>query len=192
MAPSLVAAPPAVSSAVETTGSWCAVRTHATREKTVAQMLADRGVPHFLPLERIRHVRAGRKPETVERPMYPTYLFAAFCNEYDRHEIRRTRYVSELVLTVTEHEQDRLASQIRSLERILAVDPTADATPWAGEPGRRVYVIDGPFMGAEGEIIRRSRRVKGHDIVRDVLCVGVLMLGRVVEVDIDPAFVEPM
>jgi hypothetical protein len=43
-----------------------------------------------------------------------------------------------------------------------------------------------------GRIVKRDRRVKDRTVTKDILTVGVAMLGRVVEVEIDPAYCEPV
>jgi len=172
-------------------GSWCAVQTQSSCERRVADVLTAMGIQAFAPMECVRTIRRGRR-ETIERPVYPNYLFAAFNDEWERHAIRRTKHVFDLLHTRHEAEQHRLARDIESLQRVLEVDPVVDVSQWASQEGRRVWVTAGPFMGAEGEIIRRDRRVHGRQVTKDILCVGVLMLGRVVEVEIDPAYCEPL
>jgi transcription antitermination factor NusG len=170
--------------------AWCVVQTRGQCERAVADSLVARNIECFLPMERVRRIVRG-KAETVDRPLYPNYLFATFENEYDRHEIRRGRYVTDILLVRGDRAQHRLASDIESLRLVLGIDPLADVTDWARE-GRDVVVVRGSFTGARGRIVRRDRRVKDHTVTKDVLTVGVPMLGRVVELEIDPAFCEPV
>jgi transcription antitermination factor NusG len=168
---------------------WCAVQVYGSCEKAVASLLTHRGIEHFLPLQSCRRIYRGRT-ETVSRPFYEGYLFAAYRDEHERHEIRRTRYVADLIAPHG-HREEVLSQQIEDLRRVLEIEPIADSTPWA-EEGREVIVTAGAFQGIRGTIIKRHRKVAGLTVVKDILCVGVLMLGRVVEVEIDPAYVEPL
>ena len=171
------------------TAEWCAVQVYGSCERAVAELLANRGVEYYLPLQSCRRIRRGRA-ETVSRPFYEGYLFATYHDEHERHEIRRTRYVADL-LTSQGHRQEVFAQQITDLRRVLEIEPISDSTPWA-ETGRKVIVTAGAFQGIRGEIISRCRRVAGLTVTKDILCVGVTMLGRVAEVEIDPAFCEPL
>lgn len=169
--------------------AWCAVQVYGACEKAVAELLIGRGTECYLPLQSVRRIRRGRA-ETVSRPFYEGYLFAAFNDELERHEIRRTRYVADLLISHGRR-QEVFVQQIADLKRVLEIEPIADSTPWA-EEGVRVRVTAGPFIGIQGIIIKRHRRVNNAIVVKDILCVGVTMLGRVVEVEIDPAFCEPV
>jgi transcription antitermination factor NusG len=174
-----------------TTGQWSVVRTYTSREAAVAERLTAQGFDCFNPIERVRQVRAGRIEEK-DRPFYPTYLFACWGDEYQRHDIRRTKYVADVLKTANTREQLRLERDIDSLRTYLAMNPLADVTDWC-QRGRRVRVVRGPYENLEGEIIRRERKVKGKTVVKDLLCVGVFTLGRVVEIEMpDPSFVEPI
>ena len=169
---------------------WCVVQTQSCREQAVALRLTRQGIDCYLPQERVRRIVRG-KPETIDRPLYPTYLFASFADEYERHDIRRTQYVQDLLLTVHDAEQQRLSRQITSLAKALEIDPFVQAVELS-EPGQRVKVIRGSFKNCEGEIIKRVRKVRDRVIVKDILRIGVLMLGRVVEYEVDPSFCEPL
>lgn len=171
------------------TGEWCVVQTRPQRERAVAERLAAQGFGHFFPVERVRRVYANRR-EVVERALYPTYLFAAYDDEYARHSIRQTRDVSDL-LVVHGHRQERLAADVASLARALELDPFATAEDF--EPGQRIAVIRGAFLGLQGEIIRRVRKVKGVNVTRDIVVVKVAMLGQAgIELDVDSMDVERM
>ncbi len=172
------------------TAEWCAVQVYGSCEKAVAEILAKRGIEYYLPLQSMRRIRRGRA-ETVSRPFYEGYLFAQYGDEHERHEIRRTRYVADLLLTQG-HRQTIFAREITDLKRALEIEPIGDATPWANEVGRYVLVASGPFAGIHGKIIRRCRRMGGLTVFKDVLCVGVFMLGRMLEVEIDPLICVPM
>lgn len=170
--------------------TWCAIHAWAGRERAVYESLIYRGIETFLPIERLRRVKGG-KVQHIDRPLYPGYAFAAYPDSDIRYEIRRSKYVLELLHTTTELAQQRMASDIASLRMALEIDPTADVTEWASEPGRHVRVISGSFVGLTGTIIRRARKVSDKHIVKDLLYVGVMFLGRVLEIEIDPSFCEP-
>ncbi len=159
------------------------------REKAVAKSLSNKGIECYLPMLSVRQIRRGQSV-TVKRPLYPFYLFAAFSSKAERHRIREHHLVKDL-LYQPEHTQEELSQQIADIRTVLKENPSADSTPWAKD-GVKVIVTSGPFMGIRGEIIKRRRRIKGETIIIDLLHVGVTLLGRVLEVEIDPTICEPI
>jgi transcription antitermination factor NusG len=183
---------PAVVDPSATDLQWCVVQARPNREATVARTLRVMGFDEFYPVERVRHLKRGRT-ETFDRPLYPTYLFASFADENQRHEIRMVRDVTGLLITHG-HRQDRLTRDVDSLRRWLGEHPDLQASDENYRAGDLVRVVGGPLAttGTVGRFIRRHRKVQGKQITRDVLLVGVEMLGRMVEVELDALCVEPL
>lgn len=169
-------------SVAETPGTWGAVRVRSSSEFAVADRIRARGGIAFLPTVKVRQVRRG-KAANIDRAIYPTYLFAAWGDEYERHEIRRTRDVVDLHFDAGDRGQARLVRELTALETALAVDPWLDVDDWAHD-GVPVRVTYGPLMGIEGRVTRRRGR--------DVLQVGITMFGQAVELTLDRAQVEPL
>jgi transcription antitermination factor NusG len=162
-------------------GTWGVVRTRGSAEDAVADRLAKIGANVYLPRVSVRIVRKG-KAVTERRAIYPTYVFAAWETEYDRHEVRRTRDVLD-ILPVHERDQARLVRDLSSLEATLAVDDCLDVDDWA-RAGVLVEVVAGPLTGVMGKVSKRRNR--------DVLEVGVLMFNQAVTVTIDVKNCRPI
>lgn len=171
---------------------WCVVQVRPQREATVARTIDAMGFDQFFPVERVRQLRRHRT-QTIARPLYPTYLFASYADEYQRHAIRMVRDVTG-ILTANGHWQARLAREVDSLRRWLGEHPDAMASSEDYHEGQAVRVTGGPLalVGTVGRFIRRTRKGRDQQITRDVLLVGVEMLGTMVEVEVDALCVEPL
>jgi transcription antitermination factor NusG len=168
-----------VGSVESVTGEWGVLHVRTGVESAVARRIVPFAAAVFNPTVKVRKVNAHGRSE-VDAPIFPSYLFAAWGDVYARGEVRRTRDVID-ILRVTR--QTELVTQLAGIERALGDDPYLDARDWIQE-GRRVRVKAGPLLGTEGYIVKRRKR--------DVLVIAVEMLKRGVEVDIDPALVEPL
>lgn len=173
--------PAAQSGIASISGTWVVVCTAPQREKATCQRLYDQGIGHYLPTVKIRR-RYASKSLDVESPLYPTYLFATYTNADDYALLLDTQGVSG-ILPIHAADQAKLVTQLSSLQTALNHDPYLDTSDWCVE-GRRVVVVRGPMKNVEGRVIQRRGR--------DVLLVGIELLGRVVELNVDPLDCEPI
>ena len=60
---------------------WYAVYTSPCHEKQVAEHLRAREIEHFLPLYRSTRRWRNRSTVTLERPLFPSYVFVQACRE---------------------------------------------------------------------------------------------------------------
>jgi transcription antitermination factor NusG len=159
---------------------WFAAYTVPNHEKRVARQLADRAIPHYLPLYQSVRQWKDRKMR-LDLPLFPGYVFV------------------EIAL------RDRLkVIQVPSLVRLVgfggqpAALPESDVTAirmclehkWGIEPhpvistGQRVRIVRGALAGIEGILVRK----KG--VSRLVLCVSLIM--RAVAIEVDDVDVAPI
>jgi transcription antitermination factor NusG len=152
---------------------WYAAYTNARHEKVVAHQLLERHIETFLPVYRNRR-RWNDRRKLVELALFPSYVFV----KIDPVEKLRVLQVAGVVHLVSFN--GRLAAlpeqEITALRNGLDHDIYAEPHPYL-RVGRRVRVIRGPMMGAEG-ILQRKK-----DKYRVVLSVDVLMRSVAVEVD---------
>ncbi len=152
---------------------WFAVYTAANHEKRVAAQLAERAIPHYLPLYATISRWKDRK-KRLELPLFRGYVFIQIALR-DRARAVQIPGIVRLVgfgghpALVPETD---LAAIRTCLENGYRIEPH----PFLST-GRRVRIIRGPLEGTEGILVRK----KG--MFRFVLSVSVIMQGAAVEVD---------
>lgn len=159
---------------------WFAAYTVANHEKSVARQLADRAIPHYLPL--YESVRQWKEPRIrLELPLFPGYVFVQISLR-DRLQVIQVPSLIRLVgfggEPVALPEDDLAAIRI-CLDQKLRIAPHRVL-----KAGQRVRIVHGPLAGAAGILVRN----KG--ISRLVLSVGLIM--SAVAVEVDTADVEPV
>src|SRR5262249_17393050 len=159
---------------------WAALRTASRWEKKLAAVLADAGVPVFLPLM-TRFTTSHGKRRAASVPIFPGYLF---CSEADFLANKRltpgTRARIAQVLRPTDPE--KLRSELSGIADLLA-DRQLVQERLAGGVGDVVRVVGGPLAGHEGRIVR----VKPN---RWVLVVEGSFLGARLEAEVGERLVE--
>lgn len=131
---------------------WRVLQVIANHEKRVARQLAVRSLEHYLPLYTVRS-RWTDRTMTLERPLFPGYVFLRFAPEA-RVSVISTPGVLRLLGnteadTVKSDEIDRIQQALRSG---FVLRPH----PWVSV-GTRVRVRRGIFEGMEG-IVTELRR----------------------------------
>jgi len=175
----------ALTDVVATDGSaaWYAIWTRSHCERLVAQQLLAKGFQPFLPEMAMR----SRKPDTtptVQRPMFPGYLFL-------KHSMEKSSYIEILkargVVRILEGGWNRLTpiadEEMHAIERVLDSGATVLAHPYFNQ-GDRVRVVEGPLAGVEGLFVR-DKKSRGR------LVVSVNLLQTSVAIEVDGDFVEP-
>lgn len=160
---------------------WYAVYTRSRHEKQVEAMLRRQSLETYLPLRRTWSRRQDRRV-TVDLPALPGYLFVR-CALYG--EVRAQIKKASGVIRLVENAGRPCAipeSQIESLRVVLARSFDADLHPYFNV-GDRVQVVRGPFLGAEGYLVRVAAG-------RHKLVVAVEFVNQAVSIEIDPADVD--
>jgi len=158
---------------------WWAVYTRHQHEKTVARMLAGKGIEVFLPLYESNR-RWKDRNKLVSLPLFPCYLFVRGGHD------RRLPVVStpgvHMVLTNGENVATVPEAEIQAIRR--TVEAAVHVEPHAFlKCGERVRVKAGPLEGVEGILVRMKNQSR--------LVLSVDMLAKSVGVEIDAADVEP-
>lgn len=160
------------------TDRWFVLHTKSRQEKAVADQLAARKTPCFLPL--VEHIRFyGKRKAVVTLPLFPSYVFLHGTAE-QAYEVDRTR---RLVRIISVPDQDQLEWELQSLRAALERKVTLDPYPYLKQ-GIRVEVKSGPFAGLQGTIEDRPRP--------DKLQMKIDMLGQALSLEIDGALLEPL
>ena len=143
-------------------------------EKKVAESLAGRGVPHYLPLVNTARLHHGTKIVTPV-PMIPGYIFLA-AGDLERTELKRSeKNFVQIELLRDDPIEDTLIRELNALHQfeILARSEEILVNPGI-QRGDKVLVTQGPLKGLETEVIRR-------DDNRNSIIINVTILERTVE-----------
>jgi transcription antitermination factor NusG len=133
---------------------WYAAYTSPRHEKRVAEHLAGRSVDHFLPTYNSKRNWHDRQ-KSVELPLFPGYIFVRI----DLTDRLRVLGVPGIIHLVSFNRLPAPLSdqEIESMRIGLAQVAHARPHPYSNiGVGRRVRIIDGPFSGLEGTLIRRK------------------------------------
>jgi transcription antitermination factor NusG len=157
---------------------WRVVQTRSRQEKALAEVLAAAGIEHYLPLvKRVRYY--GRRKQAVKLPLFPGYLFLRGSVEEAYFADRTDRVVQVLPVPDQAGLEAELGAIRLALERNGGLEPARYP-----EAGVWVEVTAGPFRGLRG-VVDRS-------IQDDRLVLGVRILGRAADLEIDRTLLRPL
>ena len=157
---------------------WFAVHVRSRHEKKVCTLLAEKGLEHFLPLQKEEHRWADRT-KRLEVPLFPNYVFCRHSPAL-RVPVLNTPGVIGIAgtrqqpLPIDEEEIAALRAVVRSG---LPCEPLPELIV-----GKRVRLIDGPLTGMDGLVTDIRKNLS--------LVVGITLLQRSVLVAVDPAWVR--
>jgi transcription antitermination factor NusG len=159
---------------------WHALYTRHQHEKTVAQILADKGCDVFLPLVHASHQWRDRA-KLLRLPLFPSYVFIR--GGFERQlQIFTTPGIINVVGWAghpASIPQEQIEAVRRMIESQLPVEPHAFL-----QCGDRVVVEVGPLKGIEGVLTRKKNVCR--------LVVSVEMLGRSAAIEIDISCVRKL
>ena len=134
---------------------WLAVYTRPRWEKKVNQLLIEKGVESYCPLNKIRRKWSDRV-KVVEEPLFKSYVFLKVNNE-DRTEVRMTPGVINFVYwdgkpaVIKERE-------INIIKRFLNEYENVELYPMELKEQQRVKITTGPLMDFEGKVLSVHRK----------------------------------
>ncbi|HBK78605.1 MAG TPA: hypothetical protein DDZ83_02790 [Nitrospinae bacterium] len=153
---------------------WYAVQTKSHHERVVRDNLMRMYYSVFLPEKLFWSRRRDRRKEILT-PLFPGYLFVAPGeNERWARDVVTTRSVVR-ILGQGGHPMPVFRNEVESLRILLESGKPVSPVSYAGS-GDTVRIEDGPLTGAEGVVIRMSR--KEH------LVVSVALMHRSVAVEL--------
>jgi transcription antitermination factor NusG len=159
---------------------WFAVYTWSCQERRVARHLSARDIEFFLPLyRRISRWRNGLRV-SIERPLFPSYLFVKI-ERKERFRVLELPGAHSIVGTAREPAPLPSAEieVLRDRIHLLNVEPHSYLNV-----GDRVVVRSGPLNGLSGIVVRKRnscRLVVSLDLIRKSISV------EVGEQDLEPA-----
>lgn len=150
---------------------WWVAHVRSRQEKRLARLLLLRDVPFFLPHREKRTRRAGRSFVSYS-PLFPGYVFFRGA-ERERLEALSSRVV---VRFLPVEDPTLLQAELLQLRRLqlsgAELEPVDEIAL-----GDAVRVVDGPFRGNTGIVLREPGRAR--------LVVSISMLRRSVAVELD-------
>ncbi|MEJ5367268.1 MAG: UpxY family transcription antiterminator [Bryobacteraceae bacterium] len=175
--PSPVVEPPAAK--IQQVWPWYAVRVKPKFERVVAQSLASKDIPSFLPLYKERR-RWSDRVKLVELPLFPGYVF---CSLDIRRRLPALQTPGVLHFVSFDGEPAPVdPSELETLQQAVASGTALAPWPYLKE-GQRVVVARGPMKGRSGILLK----------IRDEyrLIISITLLQRSVAVEIDREAVQP-
>ena len=134
---------------------WLAIYSRPRWEKKVAQLLSEKGLESYCPLNKVRRKWSDRV-KLVEEPLFKSYIFVKV-NDEDRTEVRMTPGVINFVYwdgkpaVVKEKEINTIKNFLNEYENV-------EVKPMTVALNQRVKITAGPLMDQEGEVIGVNRK----------------------------------
>jgi transcription antitermination factor NusG len=138
------------------TQKWFAIYTRPRWEKKVNQLLLQKGIEVYCPLNKVRRKWSDRI-KMVEEPLFKSYVFVKVADE-ERTKVRMTDGVVNFV-----YWDGRPAiikeKEIQTIKRFLDEYENVEVVKMELNEGDRVQVIAGPMMDQEGKVIEVKNKV---------------------------------
>lgn len=146
--------PPTLFDKPEGASPWRVARVRSRQEKVLARHLRGSGVGFYLPLER-KEVRRNGRLFVSHLPLFPGYLFFRG-TAAERVAALRSNVIVSLLEVL---DQEVLGRELANLWLIQQAGLPLIAHPWLG-PGDEVKIVDGPFKGWTGTVLREKGRLR--------------------------------
>jgi transcription antitermination factor NusG len=138
------------------TQKWFAIYTRPRWEKKVNQLLLQKGIEVYCPLNKVRRKWSDRI-KTVEEPLFKSYVFVKVADE-ERTKVRMTDGVVNFVYWDGKPAIIK-EKEIQTIKRFLDEYENVEVVKMDLNEGDRVQVIAGPMMDQEGKVIEVKNKV---------------------------------
>ena len=137
---------------------WLAVYTRPRWEKKVNQLLAEKGVESYCPLNKVRRKWSDRV-KLVEEPLFKSYVFVKV-NDEDRTSVRMTNGVINFVYWNSKPALIK-EKEINAIKRFLDEYENVEVKLMDLKVNQRVKITTGPLMDHVGSVLDlRHKMVK--------------------------------
>jgi transcription antitermination factor NusG len=137
------------------TQKWLAIYSRPRWEKKVAQLLKEKGLECYCPLNKVRRKWSDRM-KTIEEPLFKSYVFVKVTDE-DRTAVRMTPGVINFVYWNGKPALIK-EKEINAIKQFLNEYENVEVRPIELEPNQRVKITQGPLMDQEGKVIEVQRK----------------------------------
>jgi transcription antitermination factor NusG len=139
-----------------TVRKWLAVYTRPRWEKKVNQLLAEKGLESYCPLNKVRRKWSDRM-KTVEEPLFKSYVFVKVSDE-DRAAVRMTHGAINFVYWNGKPAVIK-EKEITAIRRFLNEYENVEARPAELKLNQRVRITNGTLMDHEGKVLDIRHRM---------------------------------
>lgn len=129
---------------------WLAVYTRPRWEKKVNQLLKEKGLESYCPLNKVRRKWSDRV-KIVEEPLFKSYVFVKV-NEQDRSTVRMTNGAINFVYWEGKPAVIK-EKEITAIKRFLDEYENVEARAVELKVNQRVRVTNGTLMDNEGKVL---------------------------------------
>jgi transcription antitermination factor NusG len=129
---------------------WLAVYTRPRWEKKVNQLLIEKGMESYCPLNKVRRKWSDRV-KIIEEPLFKSYVFLKV-NDEGRTAVRMTPGVINFVYWDGKPAVIR-EKEINAIKRFLNEYENVEVRPMDLEVQQRVKITTGPLMDQEGKVL---------------------------------------
>ena len=137
------------------TRKWLAVYSRPRWEKKVNQLLLEKGLESYCPLNKVRRKWSDRV-KVVEEPLFKSYVFVKVSDD-DRTTVRMTPGVINFVYWEGKPALIK-EKEINAIRRFLNEYENIELEPLDFKVDQRVKIINGPLMDREGQVIGLNRK----------------------------------
>jgi transcription antitermination factor NusG len=138
------------------TRKWLALYSRPRWEKKVNQLLSEKGLESYCPLNKVRRKWSDRV-KIVEEPLFKSYVFVKVSDE-DRTAVRMTPGVINFVYWDSKPAIIK-EKEITAIRRFLDEYENVKVQPMDLKVRQRVKITTGPLMDQEGEVLSLRRKV---------------------------------
>ena len=132
------------------TRKWLAIYTRPRWEKKVNQLLIEKGVESYCPLNKVRRKWSDRV-KLVEEPLFKSYVFVKVSDD-DRTAVRMTPGAINFVYWEGKPAVIK-EKEITAIKRFLDEYENVEARPMELKLNQRVRVTNGTLMDQEGKVL---------------------------------------
>ena len=129
---------------------WLAVYTRPRWEKKVNQLLIEKGLESYCPLNKVRRKWSDRI-KVVEEPLFKSYVFVRV-NDDDRSTVRMTNGAINFVYWDGKPAVIK-EKEIIAIKRFLNEYEHVEARPLELKVNQRVRITNGTLMDKEGKVL---------------------------------------
>jgi transcription antitermination factor NusG len=137
------------------TRKWLALYSRPRWEKKVAQLLTEKGLESYCPVNKVRRKWSDRV-KLVEEPLFKSYVFVRVTDE-DRTAVRMTPGVINFVYWNGKPALIK-EKEISAIKQFLNDYENVEVKPIKLELNQRVKITKGPLMDQEGQVLEMQRK----------------------------------
>lgn len=135
---------------------WYAIYTRPRWEKKVNNLLVQKGIESYCPLNKVKRKWSDRI-KTVEEPLFKSYVFVKI-EEERRTQVRMTDGVVNFVYWNGKPAVIK-EKEIQVIRRFLDDYENVEAIKVDLQPEERVKVVAGPMMDQEGRVVEIKNKM---------------------------------